>query len=363
MKMENVNIKDMRKRCNTDGCEVKYYADFDFLDIYEEPNKIRKKSLSPEKISTNTYSIGYFRDGKLVRIDVKSKMPTETYILYENGLVSAAYSFSQFKQPLNLFLKKPVLIASYNYVYDNEGRMLQSKWKHLIEYNQFVTSIVLDYEYDDKGLCYIRKTISNTAMKTPERFIVYDREQEKYIKQFTITKSPLIEHRTRINDGTVDFENKTGYNTKPCPHCNGTLTHILTLDLQNRKSLNKTSAVTKLPVMFCFDCMEDQTYTENELNLPSSEQPFIENAAYKFSGTTDEEKLENAFIKIGGIPEWIQNDDHPICPVCKKPMVYMMTLNSREEYSNGKDSLMFGDCGKLYVFSCCGHTTVIMQCY
>lgn len=361
IKMEKVNIKDLIKQCSTEDCTVKYYTDFDFLDVYEEPNKIRKKSISSENIPKDRYSIGYFRDGKLIRITAKDKITTETYILYEKGLVCAAYTF-QFKEPLHLF-KKPDLIASYTYTYDENDRMLQSQWKHISGYDRHISSVVSDHEYDDRGLRYIHKTVSNTAAKEPEKFIMYDREHEKYIKQFTVTKSSLIEHKARTNDGTVDFENKSGYNTKLCPHCNGSLTHILTLDLQNRKNLNKTSACAKIPVMFCFDCLKDQRYTESELTLPSSAKPFIDNASYKFSASTDEECLEKAFIKIGGVPEWIQNEDQPICPVCKKPMVYMMTIDSREEYSNGKDCLMFGDCGKLYVFNCCGHTAVIMQCY
>lgn len=47
---------------------------------------------------------------------------------------------------------------------------------------------------------------------------------------------------------------------------------------------------------------------------------------------------------------------------CEKPMMFVMEIKSREDITNGKAYLMFGDCGSLYVFSCCKSIFVTMQC-
>ncbi len=50
--------------------------------------------------------------------------------------------------------------------------------------------------------------------------------------------------------------------------------------------------------------------------------------------------------KVGGMPDFIQEDEIPVCPSCKKEMVFYSQLDSVG------DKLMFADCGMVYIFIC-----------
>jgi uncharacterized protein YwqG len=70
--------------------------------------------------------------------------------------------------------------------------------------------------------------------------------------------------------------------------------------------------------------------------------------------------------KMGGKPEWIQNDETPICTDCKKKMEFICQIDSID-YGKEKDEkeYMFGDVGMLYNFFCfeCHDAKVIFQEY
>ena len=60
--------------------------------------------------------------------------------------------------------------------------------------------------------------------------------------------------------------------------------------------------------------------------------------------------------KLGGNPEWIQDDEWPEC--CQKKMTFFAQLDSVG------DDIHLGDCGLIYVFVCfdCFNTKSMLQC-
>jgi hypothetical protein len=80
-----------------------------------------------------------------------------------------------------------------------------------------------------------------------------------------------------------------------------------------------------------------------------------------------DEKALGKRSKFGGQPNWIQNDDTPICPDCGEPMTFVAQLDSIGfDRANGEaaQGFMFGDVGLIYVFFCFndGETCSIFQC-
>jgi uncharacterized protein YwqG len=79
--------------------------------------------------------------------------------------------------------------------------------------------------------------------------------------------------------------------------------------------------------------------------------------------------------KLGGDPEWIQGENTPDCPSCKKPMTFVAQIDSAEHWSKtnplsrepGREQqdYMFGDVGMIYVFFCfeCLETKSVFDCY
>ena len=78
--------------------------------------------------------------------------------------------------------------------------------------------------------------------------------------------------------------------------------------------------------------------------------------------------------KLGGDPDWEQNEEWPTCTSCETRMTFIAQLDSMEHDSpenphridavHGDQHFMFGDVGLLYVFLCdtCNEARTIMQC-
>ena len=78
--------------------------------------------------------------------------------------------------------------------------------------------------------------------------------------------------------------------------------------------------------------------------------------------------------KLGGEPNWEQNDETPQCPSCGEEMTFVAQIDSinHDTESNphhidclsDEQKFMFGDVGMIYVFFCfdCLETTSVMQC-
>ena len=62
--------------------------------------------------------------------------------------------------------------------------------------------------------------------------------------------------------------------------------------------------------------------------------------------------------KIGGEPDWIQENATPNCSSCDTPMSFIAQIDSVG------DGLSFGDCGRIYVFMCrnCGEIRTVLEC-
>ena len=77
--------------------------------------------------------------------------------------------------------------------------------------------------------------------------------------------------------------------------------------------------------------------------------------------------------KFGGLPDWIQDEEVPICQYCGKSMIFTAQIDSFEHYSNNnpnakiysEQNYMFGDVGMIYAFFCfeCSNTQSIFQGY
>mgnify|MGYP002625406988 FL=1 len=65
--------------------------------------------------------------------------------------------------------------------------------------------------------------------------------------------------------------------------------------------------------------------------------------------------------KLGGTPDWIQNDDTPECPECGDLMYFVAQIDSVEHWNPDNPLIvdppehidfMFSDVGMIYVFYC-----------
>ena len=78
--------------------------------------------------------------------------------------------------------------------------------------------------------------------------------------------------------------------------------------------------------------------------------------------------------KLGGKPDWIQQEETPICQDCGTPMTFVSQIDSVEhDWESNPHSVdalsdnqkwMFGDVGMIYVFFCfdCNTTSSAFQC-
>ena len=89
----------------------------------------------------------------------------------------------------------------------------------------------------------------------------------------------------------------------------------------------------------------------------------------QLQGEVEGKKLPSDFVQIGGVSEWIQSEDIPICPACDSDMALFMQLKSMpNEFTKENKALralVFGDAGNFYLFACtdCHEYKVLSQCY
>jgi uncharacterized protein YwqG len=74
--------------------------------------------------------------------------------------------------------------------------------------------------------------------------------------------------------------------------------------------------------------------------------------------------------KLGGEPEWIQEEENIKCPICKRKMSFIGQIDSIDYGKNvNKDNdqqlYIFGDVGMIYIFFCfdCLKPKSIFQSY
>lgn len=361
-------IETFRKTFQAEICAVKYYDELDFLDLFQNLNGIKRKKSKELKDITNTHCIGYFLDGKLIRIDsVGGQIPRETYLIYENENIKEAHEFFLGSIQEKKIINTVDLHSSWFYFYENNV-LNKIKWIHYEDrkyYDHPELTSIYDYEYDAKGLLFIHQTIKGKAAFWRKPVIsvatIYDRERELFLKECTITQSPLVNTITNISDNVIDF--KIHNNTKSCScfKCGKILTYIASINLLDKRFNSKKIFTTSLPILYCFDCLEDQEYKPVNLNREIENRKAFTEGNYKFKSSIVSEILIQAFLKIGGQPIWVQNDEHPKCSNCQGTMKFVMEMKTDEELTNGEEALVFGDDGKLYVFACCDFVKIISQ--
>lgn len=64
---------------------------------------------------------------------------------------------------------------------------------------------------------------------------------------------------------------------------------------------------------------------------------------------------------VGGDPDWLQNDETPLCPTCMSPMTFIAELEEGHDYATAPN---FGGGGRGYVFHCdhCTKAAFLFQC-
>lgn len=74
----------------------------------------------------------------------------------------------------------------------------------------------------------------------------------------------------------------------------------------------------------------------------------------KFEWASDEIGTRH---KLGGMPDFLQDQDYPLCRHCGKTMTFYAQLDSLN------DEVIIADCGMIYVFFCfeCLETEAIIQ--
>jgi hypothetical protein len=362
-------IETLRKAITIDSSLIKYYPELDFIDIFDNIDKVnKKKSKNISDIETNYHSVGYFKNERLIRIDqVGSGMPKETYIIWENGKIKEAHEFFLGIRWGKKISNKEQISSSWYYTYENN---LTKKvvWLHHEDrkyYDHGKMTVTYDYEYDSKGLLFIKQTVMGEGKlwKEPQIQISFDREKELFLKACTISKSALVAAGSKVSDNVINFNSSNSTRTCNCKKCEKPLSFIATVNLIDKRFNLTNIKITDVPVLHCFNCLETQNYDTNSLNLPVTNKAAFTETTYKFKRATDEEVLAKAFLKIGGQPIWIQEDEHPNCPKCTKIMKFIIEIQTDESLINGIDTLAFGDSGKLYVFGCCDNLTTIPQWY
>lgn len=368
-KSSQPDIEKYRKTFSSDKCNIKYYPDLEYLDIYDDIRKAsKKKSKSLEEITTPYYSIGYFLDNKLVRIDnVGTGIPKETYIIWESESIKEVHEFFLGWYSGKRISNKTQASSSWFYSYQN-GLLKKILWIMYEDRKYFdhgEMKVTFDYEYDNKGPLFIRKTVMGTGKlwKEPQVDIIYDREKEKFLKTCTITKSSLIGTEGKESDGIINFKLQDNQKTCGCRTCGKLLSYIATISLLDKRFNLDNIQIQRVPVLYCFDCLESQSYNISGLKILVQNETAFTEKRYRFKKETDEEILQDSFLKLGGQPFWIQQDEHPNCQTCEKTMKFIIEINTDESLTNGIDTLAFGDSGKLYAFACCDNIVIIPQWY
>ncbi len=367
--MSTPDIETYRKAFPTDNCEIKYYPELDFLDISDDIKKLnKKKSKALKEIATPYHSIGFFLNDKLIRIDnVGAGIPKETHIVWENDLIKEAHEFYLGMRWGKKISNKLQLSSSWFYTYQN-GLTKKVVWVDYEDrkyYDHGEMKVTYDYEYDSKGLLLIRQTVMGTGKlwKEPQIQISYDREREIFLKTCTLTKSPLISTESKVTDSVINFNVDNTSKTCNCKKCGKPLSFIATINLLDKRFNLSNIEITNLSILHCFECLETQNYNAIGLDIPVKNKTAFTETTYKFKRVTDEEILESAFLKAGGQPIWIQQDEHPKCVSCSKTMKFIIEIKTDEALTNGVNTLAFGDSGKLYVFACCDNVTTRPQWY
>ncbi|HZD59153.1 MAG TPA: hypothetical protein VE439_01710 [Anaerolineae bacterium] len=371
-----VSIDRFRAMHNWYSLDKSYYENLSFLDIEANiDGLIRKKSISKGGAeSKSSYSTCYFNKiGLPIRIDkIGGAIPSETYLVWHGDILTDVFQFRLGYKHGQKVTDKIELAYRWRYKYEG-GRLMglvqvclpdPDYWanpKHERHHR---------HEYDQKGLLRTYRWVTGLTPELEKMVVVYDREREELLSGCTISKSAYISKRRRPRRPAPfkrQFYTEGRQKEVPiCQKCNQVMSYLGYVDLEDNRFARK-HLLKRIPIFCCLECLEGgtinliskanfKTVTDAEIFLSSREE-------FDFLRSYDEEANEEALIKLGGLPDWIQGEQHPECPECNKPMTFVCQFNSSEDISNSRDVQVFGDNGKLYVFTCCDSITTIMQHY
>ncbi|GGN23386.1 hypothetical protein GCM10011609_76180 [Lentzea pudingi] len=76
--------------------------------------------------------------------------------------------------------------------------------------------------------------------------------------------------------------------------------------------------------------------------------------------SADERTEEPVLGRLGGEPDWLQDDETPACPTCATRMTFAAQLEEGYDFSTAAN---FGGGGRGYVFHCrpCGNAAFLWQ--
>jgi len=359
------------------------FQDLDFLDIDDDIQSFRRKRrVSKEVAETSiSYSQAYIdQGGRLLRIDMLGPglIPSETYIWYEGDLPVWA---RQFRLGLHYHNRRVSaggeLADEWQYRYDSMGRLVElvcHSYPDLRPVYSLSNELFRqrDYEYDDEGLLRIYQRVHGLSVSGQEwlqpRVLVYDRHRREILSRHTVFKKALVPTVTSKHPvSSFEFGGSAPEDVGSpfCQRCGKPLAYIglarLAPPLKNQSQLSAAC------LFFCFDCLESNSYCiedasgNNHVSVTKRGASFAEQSII-LSRSREPEEEADAFVKVGGVPDWVQDDEHPSCPECGRLMMFVSQLNSNEQLSNGDSSLMFGDLGRLFTFVCCRTVTNLMQC-
>lgn len=384
--MSDSDLETFRSTYNWDALRIRYFRDLDFLDIAESvPNIGRKREISKTEAESGTYySIAYFdTHGRLVRLDRTGSgtIPSETYIEYEDNRPVRAVKF---RLGIGVFGRRvsesPDVSDEWVYKYNEHCRLVELAWhsfpslnfRYGYHYNESFTYRY--FEYDEKGLLRVYQQHKGLSVEgTPFSYgkvIIYDRLRHQLLTKHTVSKTARVPV-TGKGKGRIPFVfggsfTRLGVELPTCQRCGQPLTFICEVRLS--APLKNQSQLSVIPVFYCFDCLEGITTNRFRASAASQELALRDYSTFpelhlELGRATDPEQEEKALVKLGGLPDWIQSDEHPTCSECGRLMMFVCQINSDDTVVGGSRVLMFGDMGRLYTFACCYTVTSIMQCY
>lgn len=262
------DIEELRGLFNWDEFEKKYYSELDFLEIEDKIDSIkRKKTITPEEASERKWcSIGYF-DGKnrLLRIDYKDVIPTETYLIWEDDFLTDVFLFRLGYCGQEKVSDKPELHTEWHYKYNDKKQLIRLVVRDHpdVDYKFYnfphTSERRLSYEYDEKGLLKAYQLYGIIpGIEKNEEVVIYDRERETLLLESSVSKTPYIS-KSRKPKKPVLF--KRGYYTQRgkceipvCQKCNTVMSYLGYVDLEDPR-IKKKPPLTRVPIFYCFNCM------------------------------------------------------------------------------------------------------------
>lgn len=346
----------------------------------------RIRTIPDTKIkSLTSYSIVYTdATGQILRLDRFSwQERTEAYFAYDHNRLAHIYQFGIIDHPVKKLLLSGELISMQTMNYDDNDRLIridiedfQGKYYH--HPGGFVRHI--SFNYKDKQA--IRSTAWNDGVILDGKIdrgqvvVRYDHEEEQRLSELraqnTTSKVAYTTRKKLIGIPIFPlrfggYPPDTGQPVPTCTVCGQSMAFIAVVSV--KPPLIQRGNLTAVPIYYCFICNMEGVFTQYHptafspdpvciVNYPifTSDEPAFDHPATKASAA-------KAFAKIGGVPDWIQDEEWPVCPGCGKIMMFVAQISTDERRSNGRDVLAFGDSGKIYAFVCCNNVSTIVQYY